>query len=508
MTTIKLLHRLTFLIIFAVLVILLIGCTSGVKERNQIDDISYSITIEKDNYKVARVKVSFTPKDSILYMNWGASKLPKRWATFVHNVEVNNELGNSIKVEELPDAKWKMYTSLDEKISLAYDVHLDHEDYEWSGGIDGVAYTTELGVFYTGRTLLILNGKEWKNINVDFQLPKDWRVTTPWNKKSDANYVFKVNGISDLVDAMIFAGTHKELSFKSEDFELVFALGSEDIIAQGEEFRNLAEGVLDYYIELMGGIPNPRPDSPFTKAMVVISSSNVTDGEAIGNNISILIEKDGDQFSKTISRFIFAHEFFHLWNGKSFSPINDDTEWFKEGFTNYYTIKALHHVGYLNDESYLDILSDFFYQRYNNDNGVGVLSMTNGDAKHDHWGLIYGGGMLVAISQDIIIRNSSNNQKSIDDLFRSLYKKYGGSNESYSIEKLRSSMSELSGIDQTDFFNTYIIGTEKIPIANYLTMAGLSSKIENGNLVISKSNRVTPAQQNIINGLFGQINHN
>ena len=503
----KLLYKLTLLITFTALVTLLSGSTSGVINGNQNDDISYSITIDKNNLKVAKVKVVFRPKDSVLYMNTGANQLPKRWATFINNVEVTNEYGKSIKVEELPDAKWKIYTSLNDKISLTYDVHLDHEDYQWSGGIDGVAYTTELGVFYTGRTLLILNGQIRKNINVDFELPNDWSVTTPWNKESDANYAFKVNSISDLVDAMIFAGTHKEVSLKRADFELVFALGTEDIIAQEEEFRNLAESILDYYIELMGGIPKPQPDSPFNKAMVVISSSNVTDGEAIGNNISILIEKDGDQFSKTISRFIFAHEFFHLWNGKSFSPISDDTEWFKEGFTNYYTIKALHHVGFLNDESYLDILSDFFYQRYNSDSGVGELSMTNGEAKHDHWGLIYGGGMFVGISQDIIIRNATNNNKSIDNLFRSLYKKYGGSYESYSMEELRSAMSELSGIDQTDFFNTYIIGTQKIPIANYLNMAGLSSKVENGNLIISKKEQQTQEQQYILKGIFGQLNN-
>ena len=298
-------HKLTILITVLVLATLLCGFKSGVEIRDQIDDISYSITIEKDNYKIAKVKVAFIPKDSILYMNAGADQLPKRWATFIHNVEVTNKHGKAIKVEELPGAEWKMYTSLNEKVILTYDVHLDHEDHQWTGGIDGVAYTTELGVFYTGKTLLMLNGKEWKNIHVDFDLFKDWSVTTPWNKESDTNYAFKANSTSDLIDALIFAGTHKEVSLKRADFEVVFALGTEDMVAQEEAFRNLVEGVLDYYIELMGGIPNPRPDSPFNKAVVVISSYNVTDGEAIGNNISILIKKDADQFSKSISTFIF-----------------------------------------------------------------------------------------------------------------------------------------------------------------------------------------------------------
>ena len=504
----KLKFKTAFIIIFMSLSTVFYGQNNTGNKSIQDDEISYLITVDKNNQKVAKVEVSFSPKDSILYMSSGAYSLPKRWATFVHNVKVFNTEGKSITVEELSDAKWKMHTSLNEKLILTYDVHLDHEDFKWSSGIDGVAYSNELGVFYTGRTLFILNGKERKDIYIDFKLNNDWGITTPWNKKDEGSNTFKANGISDLVDAMIFVGNHKEISFKRDDFELIFALGSEDIIAQEEEFRSLANGVLDYYIDLFGGIPKSKSDSPFSKTVVVISSSDATDGEVVGNNISVLIEKNAGQFSKTISRFIFAHEFFHLWNGKSFSPINEDTEWFKEGFTNYYTIKALHHIGFLNDESYLDVLSNFFYQRYNSDNGVGELSMTNGDAKHDHWGLIYGGGMFVGISQDIIIRNATSNQKSIDNLLRGLYKKYGGSNQSYSIEELISEMSELSGIDQTDFFKTYVFGTKKIPIEDYLTMAGLNAQIDQGSLKIFMNEKVNQDQKNLINGMFGKLNRN
>ena len=508
MTYMKLLNKLTFLITLMVLVILFLGCTNKIKKGDQNDEaISYSIAFDSDNFKVAKVKVAFTPKDSMLFMNYGADNLEKRWATFIHNIKVVNDDGKPIELEEMPDAKWKMHVALTEKVVLTYDVHLDHEDYKWSGGIDGVAYSTDMGVFYTGRTLFIMNGEQWKNITVDFKLPTNWSVTTPWTIDKDLTDTYRVINNTDLANSMIFAGTHKELSIKRDNFELLFALGSNEIIADEADFRNLAEGVLDYYIELMGGIPEPAPDNPFKKAVVVISSStSTTDGEVIGNNISILIEKEGDQFSKTISRFIFAHEFFHLWNGKSFSPTSENAEWFKEGFTNYYTLKALHHVKFLTDESYLDFLSNFFYQRYNDDNGVGKLSITNGEEKHDHWGLIYGGGMLVGISQDMIIRDATNNEKSIDDLMRSLFNKYGGSNDNYTLEELQNMMSELSGIEQTDFFNKYVIGTDKIPIDNYLTMAGLDAKVENGNLIILKKEQQTLEQQKIMKGLFGQLN--
>ncbi|MEJ8800712.1 M61 family metallopeptidase [Pontibacter sp. H249] len=490
--------------IFAVLFVslLILSC----KQDQNGEAISYSITFDKDNIKVAKVKVEFTPKDSILFMDHGATNFDKGWATFIYNIKAVNDEGEPVELEEIPGAKWKINAPLHEKIVLTYDVHLDHEDYEWDGGIDGVAYTTDRGVFYTGRTLFIMNGEQRKNITVDFKLPPNWRVTTPWKNIKAVASSYLVRDNTDLANAMIFAGTHKEISLKRDDFEFVFALGTTEIINEEAIFQSLAEGVLDYYIELMGGIPRPSPDSPFKKMVVVISSHpSITDGEVIGNNISILIQKDADQFSKTISRFIFAHEFFHLWNGKSFRPDSENGEWFKEGLTNYYTLKALHHIGFLTDETYLDFLSNFFYKRYHDDNGLGRLAMANGEEKHEHWGLVYGGGMLAGIAQDMLIRDATNNAKSMDDLMRSLFNKYGNSNDDYTLEELKIMMSELSGIEQTEFFNSYVSGTEKIPIDSYLTLAGLDANIDNGNLIISKKEHQTQQQRKIMEGLFGQL---
>ncbi|TFB12103.1 hypothetical protein E3V55_02125 [Candidatus Marinimicrobia bacterium MT.SAG.3] len=484
-----------------VFIVLVSGC--GSSPNNNTDEISYLITIDKSDHKLARVKVSFSLKDSLLYMNRGANQLPKRWATFVHNVMVTDSKGKSILVEELPDAKWKMFAAPNEKITLTYEVKLDHEDYKWSSGIDGVAYAKDWGVFYTGRALLILHGDEWENIRVDFSLPQGWNVTTPWKASNDNKNSFKVNNMFELAESMIFAGLHQEISIVRDDFELVIALGGAEIIAQKDEYKKLTEGVLDYYIDLMGGIPNPSFENKFEKVVVIINSSTSTDGEVIGNNISILVEKNGGQMSEMFSKFIFAHELFHLWNGKSFTPTEDDTEWFKEGFTNYYTLKSLHHVGFLNDLSYLSVLNDIFFQRYNNDDGTGKLSMTMGEEKHAHWGLIYGGGLFVSIAQDLIIRNATQNRKSIDDLMRSLFQKYGATNDTYSIDELQNLLSKLSEIDQTEFFNSYVIGINRIPIIEYLPLAGLSAKIENGNLIITKKDDLNPLQQNILNGLFG-----
>lgn len=469
------------------------------------DKIAYDITIDSKNVRIAKVRMSFIPKDSVLYMINGASQLPKRWATFVQDIKAVDSRGKSISLTPMDDAMWRLPSSIKERITVSYKVHLDHENHEWSGGLDGVAYATEWGVFYTARALLIFHGGDWEDIRIDFSIPESWKITTPWQKLNPDKHSFKAQNHSALMQAMLFAGTHDELSFRKEGFELIFALGGEEVLTEKQTYEDMATGILDYYIDLMGGVPNPSSNNVLDKAVVIINSAGTTDGEVIGNNISILVEKGGDQMSKMISKFIFAHEFFHLWNGKSFLPEGEDTEWFKEGFTNFYTLKALRHIGFLNDDAYFQVLNNLFYQRYSQDEGVGKLSMIQGEEKHAHWGLIYGGGLFVAIAQDIIIRKATANAKSLDHLMKAFFQKYGGTNERYTIEDIQHSLSELSSKDQTNFFKTHIAGTEPLPIADYLSMAGLHARIEEGNLRIAKKESASSFEKDMVKGILGLL---
>ena len=52
---------------------------------------SYKITIPQDNHQIAIVEASLIPIDETLYMFRGANQLPKRWSTFVSNVQILDE---------------------------------------------------------------------------------------------------------------------------------------------------------------------------------------------------------------------------------------------------------------------------------------------------------------------------------------------------------------------------------------------------------------------------------
>ncbi|MDX1517344.1 MAG: hypothetical protein R3288_10915 [Woeseiaceae bacterium] len=473
---------------------------SGARSES-VDETIYEITIPAENSRVAIVTASVLPVDLEFHMFPGADQLPARWATFVSDFQVSDESGSMIPVAAHDDGTWQMSHMPKGRITFSYTIHLDHEDHDWSSGVDGAAYWTEWGVFYTARSLFIVNGDERENIVVEFRVPAPWQVTAPWSKQDGDAIRYVVPDHDVLATSMFFAGTHREVSVREGPFKLLLALGGEDVLAQQEEFVGTAGGILDYYVDLMGDTPRLQSGDAAGTPVVIINQADTTDGEAIGNNISILLEPDADPMAQHIARLIFAHEFYHLWNGKSFMPSGDDGEWFKEGFTNYYALKALHHIGYLNDESFLDLLAGLFYQRYDRDDAVGRLSMTNGQLKHEHWGLIYSGGLLVAIAQDLQIRSQSANQKSVDDLMRFLFDEHSGN--PFELADIERALSELNNASQADFFDRYIRGAEKIPASFYLALAGIETTERDGRTVFELCDDQDEKTSEIRRGLFG-----
>lgn len=481
------------------------SCTSEIATDSEKENpqTSYSITIDSSDVRKAKIVASFELQDSILYMNPGASDLPDRWATFVENLQVFDENNQPVNIEKLPDAQWKVNLPANEWVTLNYTINLKHDEYEWKSGVDGKAYKNDWGVFYTGRSLFIMNGEETEEIAIDFKLPKSWKLTTPWDSNGSNPLSFKVSSGLNLAESMIFAGTHEELILKRSDFELRFAMGGEEILSKIEAYTKMAEGVLDYYIDLFGGTPNPSPQNPFSKAVVIVNPGTQTDGEVIGNNISILIEENGDRMSEYIGKFIFAHEFFHLWNGKSFTPDSEDVEWFREGFTNYYTLKAMHHVNVLDDTTYFDFISNFFFDKYIKDEGLNKVSMSNGAEKHGHWGIIYGGGLMVAICQDISIRMNTDNKNSMDNVMKALFDKYGGTDDVYSTKELTGLMDQYGKMDQSAFLDNYVFGVKEVPIATYLNQLGIDAKVTDKQLHISLERERSELQEACLKGVFG-----
>ncbi|MCX2718894.1 M61 family metallopeptidase [Lentiprolixibacter aurantiacus] len=466
---------------------------------------SYSIHFDSSQPKVVQVAASLTMEDDTLRMSH-YGPMPERWPDYVKNIEVKDESGQPQTVEER-DAGW-IIPNLESgtRIQLNYDLYVDHEDINWPGGIDGVAFVRPWGIMLSGRCLFVVNGSDKENILVEVRLPENHHISVPWKQEPGNENAYIVPNLLQLQESLMFAGTHKEVVIPRGDFSLKFVLGGEDILKQETQFVNTAKSVLDYYIDLMGGNPLPSPGYDLSTAMVIINQSESTDGEVIGNHLSMFINPKGDMQNQMAGWFMFAHEFYHLWNGKTLRFQDSSTDWFKEGVTSYYTLKALNQVGMVNEDISGMILNNLFYQRYVNDSGYGQMAPANaasGFDKDNHWGLVYGGGLFAGVCLDMEIRKNTENQDSLDDVMRRLYAEYGGKDALIDQQTLINYAGQQGQTNFSDFAETHITGASPVPLKEYLLHAGVQVYQEGGQLILSHKPQKTTLQQQIWEGFLG-----
>lgn len=472
-------------------------------QKSDTYKLDYSLVKERIGVE-ARIYL----EDSALYMaGYGdkARKLPG----YITNLKLTNSKNEPVAYRFVDSSKWVLEdVKPGDLVNLKYDLLLQHEKEDWAGGVDGIAYVREYGVMNSGRSLFVVNGKGKRDFMIDAVIPEGYRLSVPWVNSGEGNYSFRVPDLESLTESFLFAGTHEEILIERDSFGLKFVLGGESLLHQKDRIVTMANELLDYYIKLMGGIPVSPAGNSLEECMVIITENDNIDGEVIGNHISMFMDPEGDIQSQLIGWFIFAHEFFHLWNGKSIQFEGSKTDWFKEGFSNYYTLKGLKQVNFIDENAYLAIMDNLFYQRYINDPGLGSLSPVNsadGFSKDNHWGLIYGGGLFTGLAVDMEIRHKSQNLQSLDDLMRELFTEFAGKDTLVNNEILKERIRKYGFTGFEDFFASFLSGFETIHLQPYLKYTGAEVEQNEQHLKIEKLSERSELQQEIWTGMMGEI---
>jgi predicted metalloprotease with PDZ domain len=454
----------------------------------------YTLTIPDDNPGVVKVEARFVLQQEELFMvDWGAEHLPNHWATFLQNMQLKDGAGKAIPLEASKPDRWKVKGIVGQPVTLTYEVRLKHADYPWPVKDREAAYARDWGVFYVCRGLFILNSGKAENIQLDFALPKGWRISAPWKRKALHSTSFIATDTRDLLQAVIFAGTHLEFSIKEGEVEIIFALGGEPIIAARELFEQVTRAVLKSYLKLFGGAP---PDS---RMLIVINPEYKAEsgGGVFGRSISMTFRETPSKNSIAIWGHTISHEIFHLWNGVAIGIATPEEEWFKEGFTDYYSVLMMTRLGFFDERILFFKEADKYASYYNHPAQISFRQA--GFEKPKYAGYLYGGGYTVAIALDLDLRQRTHHEKSLDDLMRELYREYGNTSKRLSLNVLLEKLNRLSGADYSDFFKRHIDGTERLRLDQYLNYAGLSLKIENNHIAgfgaITRKPNPTPAEQ-------------
>jgi predicted metalloprotease with PDZ domain len=211
-----------------------------------------------------------------------------------------------------------------------------------------------------------------------------------------------------------------------------------------------------------------------------------------------------------------SHEYFHTWNVKRIMParfvpydlsVENYTKqlWFFEGFTDYYDDLMLVRSGVITALEYLEIEAD----------GMGRILTQSGRTKQsvaessfDAWIKYYRAdenapnsivsyyqkGALVGLALDLTIREKTHDAKSLDDVMRSLWVRFGKVGIGVPEGEIERTASEVAGTDLSKFFADVVYGTQDPDLTSLLATAGITlSWRANGTTGAKTPERTQPA---------------
>ena len=329
-------------------------------------------------------------------------------------------------------------------------------------------YFREDCMLWSSGELFIVGGRT-DNIEVEFKLPKGWRVLTPWKRIGLTGHRFSVENQEELTTNYLLIGEHTEIVAKSGKTEVVMGIGGH-LKTSKDEMKRTVEKFLRAYSKLF-------KDGPDSRVTFILNPSEMEDtlgaeGQGRGRTVNILMNSTLNAASEHLWAPFLGHEVFHIWNGlTALEPFTSKERWFLEGVTNYYSDITAKQLGYLSESEYLERLESAC-EKY--------LSVSNEFAIGDDFRdsrLLYDGGSLVAASLDLQIRHLTKNRKNFNHVIQQMYRKFPDNSIEYTQRDIIRTVSKVAGKDFDRFFKTYVTGKQRLPLSEYFDKAGLNVQV-------------------------------
>ncbi|MCB1022982.1 MAG: hypothetical protein KDB79_01235 [Acidobacteria bacterium] len=441
----------------------------------------YTVSIDKDTPRLVRVSALVKPDGNEIGMNEeGIHGLKNGWATFVENIKVSGADGRTYKTSALNNSRWKLLGYKSGTVRLEYNVRLKHDQVKIEFGDNGAAYATPDGVMWSGRALFIA-GKPSSDVMVHFNVPQNWKVTTPWEKLSGPRNSFRIQKTEYLVNSAIFAGTHTEFDLAAGEVTLRVALSGKNTLKMREQISRRTQLYLNYYGDVLRSATR-------SQMVLIASDRSYWGGEVMGRAISISIGGEPPEGFDPLDALshVIAHEIFHVfsWARIEFDQADEKAgrfEWFNEGFgAEYAAWTARLRSGEITAEEFLAEMVDQDTKYKAKVTGKLAL-ISAGIDKAANYDTVYSGGLIAAVSLDFLIRTETGNKQSLEDLWTYLLKEHPRGGEPLTIGKLFGVVKKLFGESIAKEFEGFINTPNEIHFYQNAGLMGL--KLEEGKLI-------------------------
>lgn len=410
------------------------------------------------------------------------------FASGVQEFKATGKRGRMLRWRKTDKCKWDIQTGSNCDVTVFYKVYANEFALR-TRGLD------ELHAFVNCATVF-LYPKKYRHNRLKLKvLPfNDWHVTTGLENFKNKKNIFLSPDYDYLADCPLEIGNQKDYSFDVEGIEHVFSIFG-DAEYDIEKIKTDLALIIKKNYEFWGSVPYSR------YVFITHCTPNSGGGTEHLNSTIIGVKPDAFLDENSYKNFLrlVSHEFFHTWNVKQLRPKGitpyDYTKenyleelWIAEGSTSYYDSLMLCRTGQLQHE---DILKEITKTIEDDRKRPGNLIQSLAESSFDAWVKFWKGtqqsygsetdyykkGADVSLILDLEIRQCSNNKHSLDDVFKTMYKKFP-LGKGYTNSDFIKVCSKFAGIKLNGFFDNYLYGTKPIEWEKFLSYAGLELQVE------------------------------
>jgi predicted metalloprotease with PDZ domain len=421
--------------------------------------------------------------------------------------------GQPVELDKLDKHTWRAAPT-------AGPLTLHYEVYAWDLSVRAAHLDQSHGFFNGTSVFLRVLGQDAAPHQVDIQRPGDpaasnWRVATSLPELGARRYGFGTyiaGDYDELIDHPVEMGDFALGSFKSHGIQ-------HDIVVTGrvpnldmERLQQDLKAICDTQIAFFEPKSKKAPMERYVfLTMAVGDGYGGLEHRASTALICARADLPSTATPKTAERSegyvtflgLCSHEYFHTWNVKRikpavFAPYDLQAEaytpllWLFEGFTSYYDDLMLVRSGIISEAAYFKLLGKTVASVLR---GSGRTKQSVAESSFDAWTKYYRQdenapnaiisyytkGSLIGLAFDLTIRAKTGGAKSLDDVMRTLWERYGrdfyadkpGSGRGVTDKEVEALFDEVTGLRLKPLFDRYVRGTEDIPLAKLYAPFGI-----------------------------------
>jgi len=446
---------------------------------------SYTISLANPEQHLVEVQILLpegTAQRELQLPVWNALYQVRDFAQYVNWVRAKDRAGHALAVRELDKSRWQITGAAGGAV-VEYQIFAD------SPGPFGAQFNSHHAFFNLAQVLMYpVDARNGPMVVRFSRVPDTWHVATPLTALPEDN--FSAESYDRLVDSPVEIGDFKESDFEEGG-------GHYRIIVDAESGDYDMEAIPAMLRKIAVAATSWMDDRPFDRYMFIYHFPRGPAGGGMEHSYSTAIAVSAEVLSRApeVLTSVTAHEFFHLWNVKrirpqALEPVDYTREnytralWFSEGCTSTAADIIQLRGGLLDERHFEQQLAS----------GIGELerrpahltqsaeessvdAWLEGDAYYrrpERSISYYNKGELLGIMLDLAVREASQGQASLREVFQWMNQNYAKKGRFFpDSDGVRESAEAVSHADLGWFFAKYVAGTEEIPWNDFLRGVGL-----------------------------------